>query len=590
MIGHGFWQRQFAARGDVLGQTLEIGANKYTVVGVAPAGFTGTELGDVDVAARDCRGGSSLCEGTELGDLVEFHVAPRHRARETRRRHAARRCAGHGVVSVVEPAAHGEPVGQGARRRRLGGRCARIDHSGSSTVGLWVGRSVGRSEGEQAARRGRDRGAAHCLCERRESASRTRTRSTARDGRAPGTRRRTAAVSRSAAGRGDGARTAWRGRRVDRCRRRVARGSRVAPRRRSVDRHVDQRPSVAVYRRHRAADGRAHVARACARGEPQRSQFDAQGGRARRVGQSITDTIGAARCSSRTRDCAVGRLRPVHTQPAERRGARPRARHRARVDRADERGQYDERRGTTPLRRLRAPREAAPWRDVECRHDWRAIRIELGDADFSRRPRNADGAAKQRVSVRGDARVFRRARRPPAVWTPLERRRSTGHCARGGSERGDGASVLAGAESDRRVREGGRRLDALHHSRWRRLEHTSPESDRRVGGADLSPTRPTPGRDDEKRRELFRLHTGSSARSADAAMLAEPLRRAMQSAGPSMAAATMCGACDRCSTVRRERGRSARGCSPRLVRWRSCSPPWACSASSRSRSANACTS
>src|SRR5262249_42869096 len=49
VIGYGFWQRHFAGRRDAIGQTLEIGTARYTVVGVAPEGFTGMELSDVDV-------------------------------------------------------------------------------------------------------------------------------------------------------------------------------------------------------------------------------------------------------------------------------------------------------------------------------------------------------------------------------------------------------------------------------------------------------------------------------------------------------------------------------------------------------------
>ena len=49
VIGYGFWQRQLAGRRDVIGQTLDIGTKRYTIIGVAPEGFTGTELRDVDV-------------------------------------------------------------------------------------------------------------------------------------------------------------------------------------------------------------------------------------------------------------------------------------------------------------------------------------------------------------------------------------------------------------------------------------------------------------------------------------------------------------------------------------------------------------
>ena len=49
VIGYGFWQRQFAGRDDAIGQVLELGTDRFTIVGVAPKGFTGIELSDVDV-------------------------------------------------------------------------------------------------------------------------------------------------------------------------------------------------------------------------------------------------------------------------------------------------------------------------------------------------------------------------------------------------------------------------------------------------------------------------------------------------------------------------------------------------------------
>jgi predicted permease len=49
VIGHGFWQRHFGGRDDAIGQELELGADRFTIVGVAPKGFTGIELSDVDV-------------------------------------------------------------------------------------------------------------------------------------------------------------------------------------------------------------------------------------------------------------------------------------------------------------------------------------------------------------------------------------------------------------------------------------------------------------------------------------------------------------------------------------------------------------
>jgi predicted permease len=49
VLGYGYWQRRYAGRIDALGQSIESGTSRYTIVGVAPKGFTGTETRDVDV-------------------------------------------------------------------------------------------------------------------------------------------------------------------------------------------------------------------------------------------------------------------------------------------------------------------------------------------------------------------------------------------------------------------------------------------------------------------------------------------------------------------------------------------------------------
>jgi putative ABC transport system permease protein len=49
VIGYGFWQRRFGGRDDAIGQFLDLGTDRYTIVGVAPKGFTGVELSDIDV-------------------------------------------------------------------------------------------------------------------------------------------------------------------------------------------------------------------------------------------------------------------------------------------------------------------------------------------------------------------------------------------------------------------------------------------------------------------------------------------------------------------------------------------------------------
>jgi predicted permease len=49
VLGHEFWSRQFGADPNAIGTTLEIGIGSYTVIGVAPEGFTGAELAPVDL-------------------------------------------------------------------------------------------------------------------------------------------------------------------------------------------------------------------------------------------------------------------------------------------------------------------------------------------------------------------------------------------------------------------------------------------------------------------------------------------------------------------------------------------------------------
>ena len=49
VISDGFWNRHFARDAQVVGKTLEIGNRRFTVIGIAPRAFTGTELGRVDL-------------------------------------------------------------------------------------------------------------------------------------------------------------------------------------------------------------------------------------------------------------------------------------------------------------------------------------------------------------------------------------------------------------------------------------------------------------------------------------------------------------------------------------------------------------
>ena len=49
VLGHGFWQRRFDGRPDVVGETLRIKGRPYEIIGVTPRGFRGVELSDVDL-------------------------------------------------------------------------------------------------------------------------------------------------------------------------------------------------------------------------------------------------------------------------------------------------------------------------------------------------------------------------------------------------------------------------------------------------------------------------------------------------------------------------------------------------------------
>lgn len=49
VISDAFWRRAYGASPDVLGATIDIGHGPYEVIGVAPPGFTGADLADVDL-------------------------------------------------------------------------------------------------------------------------------------------------------------------------------------------------------------------------------------------------------------------------------------------------------------------------------------------------------------------------------------------------------------------------------------------------------------------------------------------------------------------------------------------------------------
>ncbi|MEP7344504.1 MAG: ABC transporter permease [Gemmatimonadaceae bacterium] len=48
MLGYGFWQRQFGGSPSAIGATVDLAGERYTIIGVAPAGFTGVEPSEID--------------------------------------------------------------------------------------------------------------------------------------------------------------------------------------------------------------------------------------------------------------------------------------------------------------------------------------------------------------------------------------------------------------------------------------------------------------------------------------------------------------------------------------------------------------
>ena len=49
VLGHAFWQRHYGASAGVVGSTLRVKGQPYEIIGVAPRGFRGIELSDVDL-------------------------------------------------------------------------------------------------------------------------------------------------------------------------------------------------------------------------------------------------------------------------------------------------------------------------------------------------------------------------------------------------------------------------------------------------------------------------------------------------------------------------------------------------------------
>jgi predicted permease len=92
VISYGFWQTQYAGRTDVLGEKIDIGPRKYTVIGVAPKDFTGFSpeqvVAFVPVSAQmgsgEFLGGPTRSKWYDTYNMTWFEIFARRKATVTR--------------------------------------------------------------------------------------------------------------------------------------------------------------------------------------------------------------------------------------------------------------------------------------------------------------------------------------------------------------------------------------------------------------------------------------------------------------------------------------------------------------------------
>jgi predicted permease len=73
VLGHRYWQRRFGGRHDVIGAAVTLNGIPFTVVGVEPATFAGTEVGRPYDIAVPMRAREALAEGTPLWNAASAH-------------------------------------------------------------------------------------------------------------------------------------------------------------------------------------------------------------------------------------------------------------------------------------------------------------------------------------------------------------------------------------------------------------------------------------------------------------------------------------------------------------------------------------
>ena len=80
VLSHGFWQREYGGRADVVGKTISLNKHPFEILGVLAPGFTGMDVGsEMDIYVPLCaekiiRGEFKMCIRDRFGEIITAHV------------------------------------------------------------------------------------------------------------------------------------------------------------------------------------------------------------------------------------------------------------------------------------------------------------------------------------------------------------------------------------------------------------------------------------------------------------------------------------------------------------------------------------
>ncbi len=149
VLSYGFWQRHFAGDSAVLGRALQIGKGAYTVIGIAPRGFTGIDLSPTDlwlpieVSVSEVAAEEALTSRDWWWMDAIALLKPGQRAEQAAA--LATTAFRRGELAAVNPGIHGSgPTGQGGDSLGtvlLGPiqQARSPELSDSSKVSMWIG-------------------------------------------------------------------------------------------------------------------------------------------------------------------------------------------------------------------------------------------------------------------------------------------------------------------------------------------------------------------------------------------------------------------------------------------------------------------